>query len=341
MATTNNQQGEEEAFIKVNTLLLKQLSAKVEAFPSRDMTSLLEHMANSYPMLRKVFGEASVQSAAENLDLSDTPGAADERNEFRVPTNATIVRPLSASVKQEVLEDCEEGISAIIDGLNRLVVTSAILWRLGSTAVLGLNSTLVMKVGNDIDLQHMHTVDYIKQHAPRVPIPAIHGILKQPDTDRIFLIMPRASGEPLDSKWQFLSEDAKTSIKEQLDTIFGDFRFIPASVSHETQAVFGGGSPRRCKDTRRQVRVAPGPISNEKEFNEFLTYNPQRTRSNTIAMIRSYLKDDHQLVLTHGDLHPRNIMVVINSLLHDPAEGGLPHEPLSTTNSIAINPTVK
>ncbi|KAJ5109147.1 hypothetical protein N7456_005822 [Penicillium angulare] len=172
-----------------------------------------------------------------------------------------------------------------------------------------------MKVGNDIDLQHMHTVDYIKQHAPCAPIPAIHGILKQSDTDRIFLLMSRASGEPLDSKWQFLSENAKTSIKEQLDTILGGFRFISAPVSHETQAVFGGGSPRRCEDTRRQVRVAPGPIGSEKEFNEFLTYNPQRTRSNTIAMIRSYLKDDHQLVLTHGDLHPRGIMVVTNSLL--------------------------
>jgi hypothetical protein len=58
-----------------------------------------------------------------------------------------------------------------------LVATSEVIWHLGSTAVLGLNPEIVMKIGNDIDIGHNHTLEYIKHHAPRVPIPDIHGVL--------------------------------------------------------------------------------------------------------------------------------------------------------------------
>ncbi|KAJ6125621.1 hypothetical protein N7471_012938 [Penicillium samsonianum] len=96
-----------------------------------------------------------------------------------------------------------------------LVATSEVIWHLGSTAVLGLNPEIVMKAGNDIDIHHIHTLDYIKHHAPRVPIPDIHGILQHPESNRIFLLMSRAPGEQLDSTWKFLGEDAKASIREQ------------------------------------------------------------------------------------------------------------------------------
>lgn len=145
--------------------------------------------------------------------------------------------------------------------------------------------------------------------------------------------MSRAPGEPLDSRWKFLSEDEKASVKARLDAIVGDFRFLPVPPTHEAMAVLGEGSPRQCKDARRHVRVAPGPISSEIELNEFLTFSPQRTQSSTIAMIRSYLKSSHQIVLAHGDFHPRNIMVATSSQLHNPVEGDVPpQEPHHTIN---------
>jgi hypothetical protein len=130
------------------------------------------------------------------------------------------------------------------------------------------------------------------------------------------------------------------TIREQVDTIVSDFRFLPAPASDETQAVLGGGSPRRCKDARRQLRVAQGYISNEHEFNEFLTSNPHRTRTSNIAMIRSYLQDDHKVFLAHGDLHPRNIMVVTR--LHDPVvDDAPPKESLCTINGIVSQSTTQ
>lgn len=54
-------------------------------------------------------------------------------------------------------------------------------------------------------------------------------------------------------------------------------------------------------------------------------------------MIRTYLEDNHQLVLVHGDFHPRNIMVTTSSQLQDPVEGDAPHqERYHTIGGIAI-----
>lgn len=60
--------------------------------------------------------------------------------------------------------------------------------------MLGLNSELIMKVGHDIDINHIHTLDYVKQQALYAPIPEIYGVLQQPDSKRI-LFMSRLPGE--------------------------------------------------------------------------------------------------------------------------------------------------
>ncbi|RAK99616.1 aminoglycoside phosphotransferase family protein [Aspergillus ibericus CBS 121593] len=200
-------------------------------------------------------------------------------------------------------------LSTTIIGLNDLISRSDVIWHLGSTAVLGLTPNLVMKVGNDIDVDHLETLEYIRQQNLRIPMPEIHGVLRQSGTARNFVFMSRVPGEPLDLMWKTLSPQQKASVKEQLNAIFTDLRSVPVAPSDEPNAVYGGGKPRRCKDTRRQIRMADAPIGNESEFNRFLSSDPRRTETGNIAMIRSYLGTDHKLVMTHGDLHPRNIMV--------------------------------
>lgn len=311
---------QEDAFTKVNALLFNDISAKLKAYPSMDMAALLEQKHKTYFALRKAFGDEAVQSAISASDASHTEptvDSSDVRDGFRIPADMKVVQPLKATVLQAVRTGSFSGqtdpdLSAFIEGLNRLLASCEIIWHLGSTAVLGLNSELIVKVGYDIDINHIHTLDYIKQQAPHTPIPEIHGVLQQSDGKRIFLFMSRLPGEPLDSKWKLLSTDQKISIKVQLGAIVADFRSIPAPPAEEVNAVLGGGNPRRCKDTRRHVRIATGPISNEIEFNKFLASNPTRSEDDGIAMIKSYLDADHKIVMTHGDLHPRNIMVTIN-----------------------------
>ena len=199
---------EEQALSQVNTLLLSDLGTKIKAYPSMDVTKLLEQKLRTYPALRKALRDSAVQSAASALDSSNNQIAvapADVRYDFRIPADVFVLRPLCATATQAVQEDPHNPVSdmpAIIARLNRLLALSDIIWHLGSTAVFGLDSKLGMKVGYDIDIDHLPTLDYIIQQSPHVPVPNIHGILQHRDSKRIFLFMSRIPGEPLDSIWK-------------------------------------------------------------------------------------------------------------------------------------------
>ncbi|KFH40560.1 hypothetical protein ACRE_087470 [Hapsidospora chrysogenum ATCC 11550] len=64
----------------------------------------------------------------------------------------------------------------------------------------------------------------------------------------------------------------------------------------------------RCKDMRRFPRETEGPIRDEVQFSDFLCRQARRTETPWIRMVRSMMSDYHRLAMTHGDLHPRNIM---------------------------------
>ncbi|KAL2833621.1 hypothetical protein BJY01DRAFT_225003 [Aspergillus pseudoustus] len=316
-ASTHLKDVEHEALAQVNALLLKDISSKLKAYPSMDLTDILQQKLKTYPALRQVFRDSALQSLEATSDSVKAPSPpADPRDEYRIPLNVEIIRPLGPAVLQTVQLDLTadpDDLSAVLPQLNGLVSSSEKIWQLGSTAVLGLDSQLVMKAGRGIDIDHIAIIDYLRQHAPQqLPIPAIHGILHHADSERFFVFMSRAPGVPLDSKWKSLTAEQKVPIRDQLDTIVATFRSIPVQPSEENpRTVLGGGNPRRCKDARRDIRVSDEPISNEAEFNAFISSNPRRSDTAYISMVRSYLTTDHKIVMTHGDLHPRNIMVSI------------------------------
>lgn len=100
------------------------------------------------------------------------------------------------------------------------------------------------------------------------------------------------------------SVEHKTSVKTQLSAVLRALR-----KDHGNGPKLGGFVPGVCKDTRRNQRLSESTIHTEKQFNDFLCFKPVRALTPWIAMIRSGMRDDHRLVMTHGDLHPRNIMV--------------------------------
>ena len=52
------------------------------------------------------------------------------------------------------------------------------------------------------------------------------------------------------------------------------------------------------------------PIYTEVDFNNFLLHAPaSRAAPSHKQWIRSMLRTDHHIVFTHGDFHPRNVMV--------------------------------
>ena len=123
--------------------------------------------------------------------------------------------------------------------------------------------------------------------------------------------MTRADGETLETVWPRLRPAHKLSIQQQLNTIFRTMRAkVPGSAQNgEDVQCIGSFMSGRCKDMRRVPREAKGPIRDKVQLSDFLYRQAQRTETPWIRMVRSMMSDNHRLAMTHGDLHPRNIMV--------------------------------
>ncbi|KAF7512001.1 hypothetical protein GJ744_002714 [Endocarpon pusillum] len=81
----------------------------------------------------------------------------------------------------------------------------------------------------------------------------------------------------------------------------------------------------RCTDVRRKERTASFLISNEAKYNDFLCSDSQRTQSQWIKLVRNSMRDDHRIVMTHSDLHPRNIMVTWEGCIPSSAQSQVPN----------------
>lgn len=116
--------------------------------------------------------------------------------------------------------------------------------------------------------------------------------------------MSFVEGTPLVKVWPELSSDAKVSMQSQLEQIFSHLRKILILSSY-----LRSGSPPRCKDLRRLLRIAESEIKSEAEFNSFLTHTDRKFNPIYFKLATANLSTNHEVVMTHSDLHPRNILI--------------------------------
>lgn len=202
----------------------------------------------------------------------------------------------------------------IVAGLNEAIQGGEIIWQLHNTFVIGLGSSEVVKISTSLDLDAIGNLEYLDSLSLGIPIPLCLGTLRS--GRRTYLFMSRASGQSLEMMWPQLTTTHKTSIQQQLIQAFSTLRSIPQPTVREEMRI-GSFVSGTCKDMRRSQRVSVKPIHTEIDFNDFLCHHHGRTHGAWIKMIQSWMRVDHNLVATHGDLHPRHIMVT-----WDAEEGG-------------------
>ena len=130
-----------------------------------------------------------------------------------------------------------------------------------------------------------------------------------------YAFMTLIEGHSLDGLWQNLSNTEKCSVRDQLNVLSEKLRSLPLPSQY-----LGGGNPPQCIDCRMWKRKSPERLENEFQFNEFLLSGNRRSGMEPyVDFVRFMLKENHRIVLTHGDLHPRNILVVRD----DGAEEGI------------------
>ncbi|KAF8247890.1 hypothetical protein K440DRAFT_643505 [Wilcoxina mikolae CBS 423.85] len=240
----------------------------------------------------------------------------DIRIQLQAKSNVQIIQPLHdkilhlLSLHCDTIKKNDSLPCAAVSELNAILAESTVIWQLGSSAVLGLSHDVAVKIGYSIDYGYISTMNYIKENASGVPTPDMYGVLAA--KNRTYLFMSRIHGVSLDKLWAGMSHTQKASIQYQLESVFQSLRAIPGPTLEDGCPTLGGGCPRRCKDMRRHERVATVPIVNEEQFNDFLIETDGRKTVGLRAkMIRSFLRSDHRIVMTHGDLHPRNIIVTV------------------------------
>ena len=173
--------------------------------------------------------------------------------------------------------------------------------------IVKISNNVVVKCGPSIDICELQTLDYLSPFRPKIPTPESFGALSIGTWT--YLFMSYIEGTPLDKVWPKLSSELKVSVQSQLEQILCHLRKVPIPSKY-----LGSGSPPRCKDLRRLLRIAESKINNEVDFNSFLMRTDRKFNPVYFRLATANLSTSHQVVMTHSDLHPRNILVQLDSL---------------------------
>ena len=182
-----------------------------------------------------------------------------------------------------------------------------VIWHLCGQFVVKLNSSVAVKFAEGMDTDEAITMSHIQNHASELPIPKSLGVARIDNINYHF--MSFVEGVSLDNLWSSLTKSQKESIQTQLSVILRQVRSLPLP----SDPAIGSGSPPCCKDIRVRTRISSSRIRTEDDFNAFLLSNPFNTDWGVspfyLRMIRSRMRTDHRMCVTHGDLRPTNIIV--------------------------------
>lgn len=183
--------------------------------------------------------------------------------------------------------------------------------------VYKLNATTVVKTGDYVRLAEAETMRFISANTT-IPVPKVHNAYVDDVTGHAVIIMDFVEGEGLDGAWEHMAPEERDTVIQQLRDYVaqlrrfkGDFIGSVDGSSCNDQYFYEGGPAAATTTATTNSRY--GPYDTEEDFN--------------LGMVRAMKKDrpfafvdwtcdiwmdtmtDHEIVLTHGDLDPRNILV--------------------------------
>ncbi|KAJ5093216.1 hypothetical protein N7456_009077 [Penicillium angulare] len=165
--------------------------------------------------------------------------------------------------------------------------------------VVRISETLVVKSGGNLRTHEGPTLRFIKENTT-IPVPDVHDI-RWKDGKVVELVMDYMPGKPLDQAWQSLTHDQKVSICNQLHFYIAQLRNLKGKyigAVDNSKAIIGKRIPKEG-----------GPFDSEKQFNEFILGHMIKIPD----LLRHYtsfsVTEGHDIVFTHSDLAPRNILV--------------------------------
>ncbi|EEH17957.2 hypothetical protein PABG_00520 [Paracoccidioides brasiliensis Pb03] len=173
-----------------------------------------------------------------------------------------------------------------------------VIHSLGNRTVIRYGEDKVVKSGS-ININEADTLRFVAENTT-IPVPRVHAVRQ--DGYRKAIVMDYMPGTPLEEAWETLTHDQRISATRQIGSYISQLRRLKGS--------FIGGLNRCQATVGRYDRVSCGPFDNEKDFNEFLLSRIIKQAPSTLRhYAKACLKENHDIIFSHGDLAPRNILV--------------------------------
>ncbi|KAL8410433.1 hypothetical protein RB596_000206 [Gaeumannomyces avenae] len=211
--------------------------------------------------------------------------------------------------------DCV-GNAGLWEAVTRLINQSEVIYEgvsALSVVVLRVSETMVAKVAPaEYMMNEFRTLLYLEQHLPAFPAPKLHGTVRFGTTHVLFTTF--VPGLDLEKAWPQLDDAQKRSLSGQLDALLTTLR---RSLPHPPGTPLGGvggpgGAPGGgCKDYRRGPRLSSEPIFTIEQFEDFIFSGVRCATPIYVDFLRGLKSSSTpaEIVFTHGDVRPANIMV--------------------------------
>jgi len=260
----------------------------------QDLTPLLQSMVLSYQ-------RSLVQSSG--LHKRPLSAATDKEVQVALPKRISSL-VLADSLLPQMTSYINPSTSVDWHSLFDEIPSGTVLSCVWSRKITKIRDTIVVKQGQDLNnfLDEAALIQFVKKNTT-IPVPEVLG-LHYTEEEECYLFMSLVEGCSLSSKWRSMPAKDKHHITSQLVDYISQLR----SLKPPQPITFGSLVNETCRDVRREQRQCRF-ITSERQFNDFLGNFTLRRDSQKVRLLLSSLRDNHKVLLTHGDLHPRNIMV--------------------------------
>jgi aminoglycoside phosphotransferase len=182
----------------------------------------------------------------------------------------------------------------------------------GSYQTYRLPFNLYLRIGSrDWAPKHEAELQSLKMIETYTRIPAPRGIDIVQYLDQSYLLMTGVPGQRLGPMLATMTDKQVDVVTQDLKGYIAELRRIPTLINSKAQICnsLGRGILNwRIGDSQRKELI----FHNESDFNQFLTYNLPLGEDALVQISKSH-GAKHEIVFTHADLNPKNILVDENN----------------------------
>ncbi|KAK6814169.1 hypothetical protein RU639_010108 [Aspergillus parasiticus] len=182
--------------------------------------------------------------------------------------------------------------------------------------IVRISPTVVVKFGTRVAVPEAKNMIYVAQNSKKIPVPEVFAYCTYGPIDRdigdygtlfdTYIFMSLVEGQSLDTVWTSYDQQTKTCVASQLKEYMDELR------SMRSTSYIGSADHGPATDPILATCKSQGLFSSENEFNETIIegYQCKAPRSHAKKyLFRMVESQQHQIVFTHGDFRPQNIMV--------------------------------